>query len=198
MSRAGVVDRLVSRVSIYPFRCQVCARKFYAFTWGERYVRRPQDQREYDRVAVTLDARLVSCESERPAHVTSLSLGGCSVETDLRTAEGSGIRLQIGLSDSERPLTIDGAVIRWARHGMFGLEFVRMAASEKARLRAFVLGGLGLREEQHAALAAGLARRARRRRVRATVLLLLTALVAVVLVAMLMPTFSLCMRGPDC
>lgn len=196
--RAGALDRGASRLSIYPFRCQLCGRRFRAFTWGVRYTRRVEDRREYERLGVAFPARLVSRDDHASARITSLSVAGCLVETELRALEGAGVRLDVDLPEADRPVTVEGAVVRWAGPGMLGIEFVRMAADDKARLTAFVMGRLGLRDEHRAALDAGVAAHARRWRMRTTLLLLLLAIVVIVLVATLTPTFTLCPRGLDC
>ncbi len=37
--RKGLLERLLSRAYIYPFRCQDCGRRFKAFRWRTRYTR---------------------------------------------------------------------------------------------------------------------------------------------------------------
>lgn len=50
--RIGVVERLLSAVYVYPFRCQLCGRRFRALQRGKRYVVQPAERREYERVGL--------------------------------------------------------------------------------------------------------------------------------------------------
>lgn len=38
--RVGLVELLLSRIYIYPFRCGRCFSRFRLMQWGRRYVRR--------------------------------------------------------------------------------------------------------------------------------------------------------------
>jgi hypothetical protein len=38
--RVGLVESLLSRIYIYPFRCGRCFSRFRLMQWGRRYVRR--------------------------------------------------------------------------------------------------------------------------------------------------------------
>lgn len=197
--RIGALERLASRVFVYPFRCQPCGRRFRALTWGVRYTRRADDRREYDRVEVSLTATLVTRDDEQPARVTSLSVAGCLVETALEAPRGTQVRVRMKLPGADAPVNVDGAVVRWAHPGVLGIEFILLAAADRRRLAAFVLDRLGLREEHRVVVSdGGAARYARRRQITTTVLLLLTAMLAFVVIATLMPRFTLCAFGIDC
>ena len=38
--RSGILERLLSALYLYPFRCERCDHRFTAFRWGTRYGRR--------------------------------------------------------------------------------------------------------------------------------------------------------------
>ena len=64
--RVGALERVLSAVYVYPFRCQVCGRRFRALAWGRRYVRRSADHREWERVAIRAPVVLVLVAWLRP------------------------------------------------------------------------------------------------------------------------------------
>src|SRR2546422_144823 len=56
--RVGALERVLAAVYVYPFRCQVCGRRFRALAWGKRYVRlQPGERRRLQRVVVDLYPR---------------------------------------------------------------------------------------------------------------------------------------------
>ncbi len=75
--------------------------------------------------------------------VRNLSMEGCKVEQALcdsgtRVYPGVQIELRLYLSDHVVPVEVDRAEVRWVKGQMFGLEFVRIAPEEQARLRHFL------------------------------------------------------------
>ena len=66
--------------------------------------------------------------------VHNLGMGGCRVVSDL--AVKSGVLLTVRLRIPEQPLaiTVRAATVRWTRELEFGVEFLEMQKTERARL----------------------------------------------------------------
>jgi hypothetical protein len=138
--RQGILEWLLSVVFVYPFRCQLCTHRFLAMQWGVRYRKESVDQRQYDRVAVRLPA---ACRGERSGGkgvVTDISMRGCMLETDVQLVEGGLIEMSFQPSDLGQPVTVETAVVRSARSGSVGLEFLCLQPNEKEALRQLMMG----------------------------------------------------------
>jgi hypothetical protein len=125
---------------VYPYRCQHCDHRFRAFHLGRRFSRRrPEDRREYERIPVNFPARLSGLPGSALARVTSLSINGCTVATDVVLADGAGLQLSFEVQLRARPIVVEAAVVHATQTGAAGLLFVRMAPDEQQRLRRLVL-----------------------------------------------------------
>src|SRR6188474_1293267 len=89
--RHGVTDRLLSTLTIYPLRCQLCAHRF-TILLGKL---KANPRRNYDWVPVQYPAQV------RPVHDPSL-VDGALVRS--RSAEGIGLRFSSFLRSEERRL----------------------------------------------------------------------------------------------
>lgn len=69
--------------------------------------------------------------------VTDLTVPGCQLETAFLLEPGQSVQLRVHL-DKHRPMRIDLGVVRWAKHGKAGIEFIRMAEADQIRLRFYV------------------------------------------------------------
>jgi hypothetical protein len=137
----GLAELLLSLVYVYPYRCQYCDHRFRSFYWGRRFSRRrrPEDRREYERIPVNFPARLAGLPGSALARVTSLSINGCTVATDVVLAHGAGVQLSFEAQLRARPILVEAAVVHATRTGAAGLIFVRMTPDQQQRLRRLVL-----------------------------------------------------------
>lgn len=69
--------------------------------------------------------------------VVDVSLEGSRVRSAVPMQKGDYVRLRIDLIGDT--LTGDLAVVRWSRKEEFGVELIRMAPDQQARLRGFLL-----------------------------------------------------------
>jgi hypothetical protein len=76
--RAGLLDYLMASFAIYPFRCQLCRCRFHRRQKGLSYKRIEADRREYQRLAVHLDAAFHIGEVSAQGLVLDISMSGCS------------------------------------------------------------------------------------------------------------------------
>jgi c-di-GMP-binding flagellar brake protein YcgR len=138
-SRRNVLERLLSVVSVYPFRCQLCSLRFFAFRWSERYAVRGVERREYERIAVQAWSRVWAAQGDDDARVVDLSMTGCALESDAKLPEGEVVRLALQPQGSTGPaIVVDGAVVRSTQPGRLGFQFIRVSEDEEGRLRQYL------------------------------------------------------------
>ena len=75
---------------------------------------------------------------ERPGGglVIDVSLEGCRIRSAVPLHKGNYVQIRIDLIGDT--LTGDLAVVRWSRKEEFGVELIRMAPDQQARLRGFL------------------------------------------------------------
>ena len=107
------LERLCSTLTIYPFRCQLCAARFRAFVGRRQTPRR----RSFDRVSVSFPVWF----KPRPASpsqlgieglLDNLSLRGCHIRSPIPLIPGTRLELEFQYVDAAFPITIDEAVVR--------------------------------------------------------------------------------------
>ena len=136
--RKGLIEHLLSQFYVYPFRCQLCGKRFRARQPGVRYIRIDEDRREYERIPVNYDA-ILSVEREHSEGVVKdISLGGCSVDTRTPLSPGTILQLGLQLPGDRGGITIDAGVVRTSRPGSVGIEFIRFKHAERNRLKDLV------------------------------------------------------------
>ena len=137
--RSGVFERLLSRVSVYPFRCQLCGRRFRAIQPGRRWVAQAPERREFDRLVARVPVGLSAGTLASEGAVTQISMEGCTLEPDAVLPVGTVLQVRLHLPDA-RALEVDEAVVRWVRERTVGLQFLALRGGERERLRRFVAG----------------------------------------------------------
>ncbi|HEV8329666.1 MAG TPA: PilZ domain-containing protein [Nitrospiraceae bacterium] len=68
--------------------------------------------------------------------MVDVSLEGCRIRSAVPMHKGDYVRIRIDLIGDT--LTGDLAVVRWSRKEEFGVELIRMALDQQARLRGFL------------------------------------------------------------
>jgi hypothetical protein len=69
--------------------------------------------------------------------VLDLTVPGCQLTTAFPLEAGQSVQLRVHMDD-KRPMRIDLGVVRWAKDGKAGIEFIRMAGDDQLRLRFYV------------------------------------------------------------
>lgn len=72
--------------------------------------------------------------------ITNLSIGGCSIASTITLTTQSVVGLKIQLPDSQWPLEIKQATVRWVRGNTFGLEFETLSDQDATRLQHLLHG----------------------------------------------------------
>ena len=90
-----------------------------------------------DRKKATCKVTLSSGSRVGEGSVVDMTVPGCQLATAFPLEPGQAVQLRIHL-DPKRPMRIDLGVVQWAKDGKAGIEFIRMAPEDQARLRLFV------------------------------------------------------------
>jgi hypothetical protein len=138
--RSGPGEWLLSAVYVYPFRCQLCAHRFFRIEPGKRYNEATVDKRQYERVSARFPATFVGEQASGAGTVTRLSLGGCEVESSVKMMEGMMFHLRLQPADISPAIAVETAIVRSVRPPAVGLEFLRTSSSEQFRLIQYVAG----------------------------------------------------------
>jgi PilZ domain len=138
VSRIGVGELLLSLFRIYPFRCQLCARRFKVLQWGITYTRIEEVRREYQRLRAKIPITLTVRGGNVAGSTVDLSMGGCSFDTEIQLVKGTIFGMELRLPDQIPPVKVQAAVIRSIRLGRASAEFLRIERGERERLQGFV------------------------------------------------------------
>ena len=191
--RVGAFERALSAGYVYPFRCQLCGRRFLALQWGVRYGASAGDPREFERIPVRLPAAVNSPRSRAQGTTADLSIEGCAIHVAGSFTMGDMVQVEIGLTPDSANLTTT-AVVRSVAADMVGVRFHQMSAEDRARLHRFIRELLPAAKSETGAWAA-----APRRTTAVSFWLVALMLVAGVLTLIaVMPRVSLCTWGFNC
>jgi hypothetical protein len=143
--RSAALERFLSVVYVYPFRCQRCAHRYRALHWGHRDPHPTSEHRDPARVVIRLPGRLTAVAESADAETTDLSVGGCAVRTAGRVPAGTSVRFTVRLGPGGKQVEIAEAVVRAAHEGRISLQFVHVGVDgtpfcqegERGTLRGF-------------------------------------------------------------
>lgn len=139
-ARKSISDVLLSGLTIYPFRCQLCADRFRTFL-GRRT---PNPRRSFDRVEVSFPVWFKSRRSSTfsgPGYegvIDNLSIRGCRIRSTAPMRIGSRLELEFQYSNNSFPVTIEEAVVRSIADGAIGLRFTKLHRSDERRIRQLI------------------------------------------------------------
>ena len=136
----GRVERLLSRVKLFPFRCQLCTNRFRAFYSGARHNTQAFDRRQYRRLPASIEAQIFD-HKQQPltSQVTDISMDGCA----LRTAgflKGAFVELVLKPTVEEETIRIETAMVCSVRPSSMGIRFLEIPPEHHRRLGQVVLG----------------------------------------------------------
>ncbi len=90
----------------------------------------------YSQRAVVKCSCAFSCDGMlSQAQIVNLSVPGCLLKTNLKLKVGQSLQLRLSFAGNQNPLHVTLAVVRWAKGGEAGVEFIRMSESDQIRLR---------------------------------------------------------------
>ena len=134
--RTSLSDVLLSGLTIYPFRCQLCADRFRTFL-GRRT---PNPRRSFERVGVSFPVwfklRRSTCWDEmgQEGMIENLSIRGCRIRSPTPVPIGSRLELEFQYFNNSFPITIEEAIVRSSANGTIGLRFTRLRRTDERRI----------------------------------------------------------------
>jgi len=139
VSRRGALEQLLSRLYVYPFRCQMCGHRFKLLRWREVYRKTYYDEREFKRQPVSLTTAIWAESGQHcDATLQNLSIRGCRLAGGSAFGQGSILRLELHIPDDTLPIVVQAAVVRNAIALHSEIEFLQLQPPERERLRAFL------------------------------------------------------------
>ena len=93
--------------------------------------------REHPRLPIELQILFSMTDQTdvRQGTTFDISSGGCAVTSAVSMAPGAGVKLLIQATELAVPITVHSAAVRWANHGEFGVEFLRLTDLDRSRLQ---------------------------------------------------------------
>lgn len=92
--------------------------------------------REHPRIPIDLQVFFSTSGNTdiREGTMFDISAGGCAVTSAVPVHPGSGVKLLIRATDLGSPITVHSGAVRWAHHGEFGVEFLKLTDLDRHRL----------------------------------------------------------------
>ena len=136
----GMVERLLSRVSVFPFRCQLCTNRFRAFYSGARHNTQAFDRRQYTRLMTSIEAQVLD-HKQLPVtnRITDISIDGCTLQTT-GFPKGAFIELVLKPRVEEERIRIETAMVCSIRPSSMGIRFLEIPSEHYRRLAQVILG----------------------------------------------------------
>ena len=139
LHRGAVFGHLLSFVYIYPYRCRGCWRRFRAFQWGTRYVKKQANRRSHRRLQTHLPVLFSSGDTHGEGIVTDIAMGGCRLKTGFKLTADTPLELKLQVPEGETEIRVGRATVRSVESFFAGLSFAHLAGAEKKRLRRFLV-----------------------------------------------------------
>lgn len=134
------MGRMLDRLRLFPFRCQLCTARFHAFWTGSRHGTQSVDRRQFKRLATSLRVHLLADNAvQADSRVTDISMAGCTVVSDSALPRGTFLELSIMPATDEEPIKVDTAMVSCVRPGSMGVRFLEFKPVDKQRLSEVVL-----------------------------------------------------------
>jgi hypothetical protein len=136
----GGIERLLSRVNLIPFRCQLCTNRFRLFYSGERHNTESSDRRQYTRLAASIEAQVL--DSKQPLvtnRITDISMDGCTLQTT-GLQKGAFIELVLKPTVEDETIRIQKAMVCSVRPSSIGIRFLDVQLEHHRRLAQLILG----------------------------------------------------------
>ena len=136
----GMVERLLSRVNVFPFRCQLCTNRFRAFYSGARHNTQAFDRRQYTRLMASIEAQVLDYKQLPVTNrITDISMDGCTLQTT-GFPKGAFIELVLKPTVEEETIRIETAMVCSLRPLSMGIRFLEISPEHYRRLAQVVLG----------------------------------------------------------
>jgi len=136
----GRVERLLSRVNVFPFRCQLCTNRFRAFYSGARHNTQAFDRRQYTRLMASIEAQIFD-HKQLPLtnQITDISMDGCTLHST-GFPKGAFIELVLKPMEEGEMIRIETAMVCSVHPLSMGIRFLEIPPEHYRRLAQVVLG----------------------------------------------------------
>lgn len=135
----GTMERMLNRLKVFPFRCQLCTKRFRAFWAGSPNATQSVDRRQYKRLPASFRANVLPDYAVRTDRVTDISMGGCTIETTATLPRGTFLGLMIKPASDEETIKVETAMVCSVRPESMGVRFLELEDKDKHRLSQVVL-----------------------------------------------------------
>ena len=136
----GRIEPLLSRLNVFPFRCQLCTNRFRAFYSGARHNTQAFDRRQYTRLAASIDALVLDRNQPITTNrITDISMDGCTLQMTGFT-KGAFLELVLKPTVEEETIRIETAMVCSVRPLSMGIRFLEIPPEHYRRLAQVVLG----------------------------------------------------------
>jgi c-di-GMP-binding flagellar brake protein YcgR len=136
----GTVERMLNRLKVFPFRCQLCTKRFRAFWAGSPNATQSVDRRQYKRLPTSFQANVLPDNAVRTDNrVTDISMGGCTLETTATLPRGTFLELMIKPASDEETIRVETAMVCSVRPESMGVRFLELEDKDKHRLSQVIL-----------------------------------------------------------
>ena len=134
------VDRLLGRVNVFPFRCQLCTHHFCAFYSGARHNTQAFDRRQSTRLMASIEALTLDHKQLPVANrITDISMDGYTLQpTGL--PKGAFIELVLKPRVEDETIRIETAIVCSVRPSSMGIRFLEIPPEHYRRLAQAILG----------------------------------------------------------
>ena len=138
--QAGMMERVLQQVNVFPFRCQLCMNKFRAFHRESRKNFQPFDRRQYKRLPTSIQAQFIADNRMQSTNrITDISMDGCTLQTT-GLPRGTFLGLVLKPDQEEELIRVETAMVCSIHPTSVGLRFLEIPLPDQRRLSQVVLG----------------------------------------------------------
>ena len=138
-SPEGSIEHILSRINVYPFRCQLCTNRFRVFHAGAHGTQ-AFDRRQYIRLPASIEAQVLD-HKQLPVtnRITEISMDGCTLQTT-GFPKGSFIEFVLKPTVEEEAIHVETAMVCSVHPLSIGVRFLEIPPEHYRRLAQVVLG----------------------------------------------------------
>lgn len=138
--QAGMMERVLQQLNVFPFRCQLCMNKFRAFHREAGGNLQAVDRRQYKRLPTSIQAQFLADNRVRSTNrITDISMDGCTLQAT-GLPRGTFLGLVLKPDREDESIHIETAMVCSVRPTSVGLRFLEIPLPDQRRLSQVVLG----------------------------------------------------------
>jgi PilZ domain len=138
--QAGMMERVLQQLNVFPFRCQLCMNKFRAFHREAGGSLQAFDRRQYKRLPTSIQAQFLADNRVRSTNrITDISMDGCTLQTT-GLPRGTFLGLVLKPDQGDESIRIETAMVCSVHPTSVGLRFLEIPLPDQRRLSQVVLG----------------------------------------------------------